>query len=183
MFGFKSKELSEEQKVETCWKTVKDLYGSYLPRQLFKSEKFGTEGKLFGLINIYPVLRFMCPNLQREDFFKAKVLADGEVLSFYDSLDHEVVLDCLDTWWDKNVRITANAILEQEGLLGKNSAAETLRRQQLILALSRDNELLTKRAAAELKFLPKYIKRAMEADFEHILGLELSRPHQTSNQS
>lgn len=181
MFGFKSKELSEEQRVETCWKTVRNLYGSYLPKQLFKSEAFGIEGKLFGLINVYPVLRFMCLDLQGEDIFKDKVLVEGEVLSFYDNLDHEVVLQCLDNWWDKNVRITANAILEQEGLLGKNSAAETLRRQQLILALSRDNELLTKRAAVEVKFLPRYIKRAIEADFEHILDLELSRTNKTGN--
>lgn len=181
MFGFKKK-ASDEESLQKCWEEVKRLYQPFLPANLFASEEYGEEGKLFALVNIYPVLRFICVEHQ-DTLFKERILTDKDALTFYNQLDHDVVSTAIKKWREKNIPVVVDAILEKEGLLGKNIATETLRRQQLTISLSKDSELLTKRSAIEQKFLPTYIRRAIEADFKEILDLELSRTRHTRNKA
>lgn len=181
MFGFKKK-TSDEESLRKCWKEVKTQYQPFLPANLFASEEYGEEGKLFALVNIYPVLRFICVEHQ-DTLFKERILTDKDALNFYCQLDHELVGKAIKKWREKNIPVVVDAILEKEGLLGKNIATETLRRQQLTISLSKDSELLTKRSAIEQKFLPTYIRRAIEADFKQILDLELSRTRHTRNKA
>lgn len=181
MFGF-NKGASEEEKLQKCWEEVKKHYQPYLPAKLFASEEYGVEGKLFGLVNIYPVLRFMCVDRQ-EDTMKEHVLTKDQVISFYSSLDADKVVEDLKMWYTINVPVVVENILIKEGLSGKKTAVATLREQQLTISLSKDSELLLKRSAIELKFLPNYIRKAIDADFREILDLELSRTRHTRNQA
>ena len=86
-------------------------------------------------------------------------------------------------WYTINVPVVVENILIKEGLSGKKTAVATLREQQLTISLSKDSELLLKRSAIELKFLPNYIRKAIDADFREILDLELSRTRHTRNQA
>ena len=74
-----------------------------------------------------------------------------------------------------------SAILKSEGLEGRGTTAELLRQQQLTISLSKDPNLLIKRADIQSKFMPNYVRAAIEANIDEVLNLELSRTSYTSN--
>ena len=179
MFGF-NKEEKESEKISKSWEKAKRSFGQFVPTKLFEAETHGAEGKVFGLINLYPVLRFMCVDLQKQAFSK-RVLTAEELVDFFLYINEEVVIECLKKWREANTEVVVEAILKEEGLFGKNSTAEELRRQQLLISLSKDPNLLIKRANIQLKFMPRYVRAAIEARFDEVLNLELSRTSNTSN--
>lgn len=179
MFGF-NKEEKESDRISKSWEKVKTSFSPYIPSQLFESEKHGTEGMLFGLTNIYPVIRFMCLDLQTT-LFNKRLLAGEELIQFFSSLDEKVVIEVLKSWRSKHIPFIVDAILKKEGIFGKKTAVEELRRQQLLISLSKDQNLLIKRADMQIKFMPNYVRRAINAKIEEVLSLELSRTSNTSN--
>lgn len=179
MFGF-NKEVRESEKISRCWEKVKTSFEDYLPSKLFESETHGTEGKLFGLTNIYPVLRFMCVDLQTASF-KERILEVEKLLDFYLEMNEKVVIESLKRWGTENAPLVVSAILKSEGLEGRGTTAELLRQQQLTISLSKDPNLLIKRADIQSKFMPNYVRAAIDANIDEVLNLELSRTSYTSN--
>lgn len=179
MFGF-NKEVRESEKISRCWEKVKSSFEDYLPTKLFESESHGTEGKLSGLTNIYPVLRFMCIDLQTVSF-KERILDVEKLLDFYLEMNEKIVVESLKKWRAENAPLVVSAILKSEGLEGRGTTAEALRQQQLSISLSKDPNLLIKRASIQPKFMPNYVRSAIDANIDEVLNLELSCSRNASN--
>ena len=179
MFGF-NKETKISDKISKSWDKVRTSFGEFLPTRMFETEPQSDEEKLFTLTNIYPVLRFMCVGLQ-SNIFKERIRTGSDLLDFFVELNEKVIVEELKSWREKNASVVAEAVLKNEGLLGKGTTVEELRRHQLAISFSKDPNVLIKRADVQPKFMPNYVRSAIEANFDEVLNLELSRTSDTGH--
>lgn len=176
-FNNKPKEIDSNKSFsanlnETYWFVYRVL-GDYLPSTLAQNRN-----QLDFLLRTYPILRFMCEELQANEMSK-RTLTVEDVLETYQSFDYPKIISLIKKWQHKTATEIATAYVVKSGIEDSTVSRYQVRFNHFYSKLIGNQNLIKKLIEAYPKSVPVYIQESLMTDkeFDALLATKSTTQH------